>query len=234
MPFIGRPWSKHHLTYIYTPRRPLWTTPFTCRWASQPEHHRAFSPKHHRPTRRPSMNRLNRHQNRYLPGGRANACLGSRYAVESATDTHLLPHILLIQSPHTVPSLIPPQHAILGRAATQVQNAARQLLHHHSVMPRREKRSRPRETVKGTEKNRMEKRKEPKHHPVGAPAPYTPLLLYAPVAKKYIQLDALVMSASCPMPITPQRPVLRLCVKVSETSAAPRGRIPIFRRILIL
>lgn len=65
----------------------------------------------------------------------------------------------LIQSPHTIPSLISSQHATWGRADPQVQNAARQLLHHHTVMPRREKRSRPRAKSKSNGKTERTKGK---------------------------------------------------------------------------
>lgn len=161
LPFIGRPWSKRHPACLY-----MYTSPPIADnaihlslglLAGTP--HQAFSTKPHRRPRHPSMNRLNCHQNRYLPGGRANVRLGSRHAGESGTDTRLLPRVLLIQSPHTIPSLISSHHATWGRAATQVQNAARQLHHHHSVMPRREKRSRPRAKSKSNRKTERTKGK---------------------------------------------------------------------------
>lgn len=117
LPFIGRPWSKRHPACLY-----MYTSPPIADnaihlslglLAGTP--HQAFSTKPHRRPRHPSMNRLNCHQNRYLPGGRANVRLGSRHAGESGTDTRLLPRVLLIQSPHTIPSLISSHHATWGK-----------------------------------------------------------------------------------------------------------------------
>lgn len=114
LPFIGRPWSKRHPACLY-----MYTSPPIADnaihlslglLAGTP--HQAFSTKPHRRPRHPSMNRLNCHQNRYLPGGRANVRLGSRHAGESGTDTRLLPRVLLIQSPHTIPSYNPVPHIL--------------------------------------------------------------------------------------------------------------------------
>jgi len=91
-----------------------------------------------------------------------------------------------------------------------------------------EKRSRAIIERKSNGKIEKEK-KRAKTPPIRQPAPYTPLLMYAPVAKKYIQLNALELSSSQAKQVASEEPIHRLAVEAPDTFAIRQSRSVMLR-----